>query len=218
MTDQNSNVPIRLLIVDDHFFVRMGLAESINDEDNLEVVAEAGNSDDALAAYREHRPDIVLMDLKLPGKDGVETIAAIREEDEAARIIMLSVDEGEDDIHRSVQAGARGYVSKSSAPGQLVEAVQQVADGGVYLPAAMAQQIALNKIRGGELPVTALSTREFEIFRLLASGKTPGDIARQLSLSTKTVANYSTQIKNKLRVSSLAELARVAIRHGFVDA
>ena len=208
----------KILLVDDHAVVRAGCRRLLEDVPGFSVVAEADNGEQAVRACLEHLPDVVIMDVGLPGISGIEATRRIVQRLPEAQIVIFSMHDDTVFVEQSLQAGARGYVSKSSDPGQLVDAVRQVADGGIYLPPAMAQQIALNKIRGGELPVTALSTREFEIFRLLASGKTPGEIARQLSLSTKTVANYSTQIKTKLRVGSLAELARVAIRHGFVDA
>ena len=208
---------IRIVLVDDHAVVRAGCRRLLEDVPNFQIVAEADNGEQAVRVCLETEPDVTIMDVGLPGISGIEATRRILQRRPASQIVIFSMHDDTVFVEQSLQAGARGYVSKSSAPGQLVDAVQQVAAGGVFLPADLAQEIALNKIRGGELPVTALSVREFEIFRLLASGKAPADIARQLSLSTKTVANYSTQIKNKLRVSSLAELTRVAIRHGFVE-
>ncbi len=210
MTDQNSNVPIRLLIVDDHFFVRMGLAESINDEDNLEVVAEAGNSDEALAAYREHRPDIVLMDLKLPGKDGVETIAAIREEDEAARIIMLSVDEGEDDIHRSVQAGARGYLPKSTEREELLEAIYSVHAGETYFPAQIAQRLEARSQR------PELTDREMQVLELIVKGYSNKEAAAELNVTEPTIKQHAGHLFKKLKVLDRTQAVTAAIQRGIV--
>ena len=126
-----SSKPIRILVVDDHFMVRMGLSASLNVESDMEVVAEAANGEAALAAYRQHRPNLVLMDVRLPGSSGAETTAAIVQEFPDARILMLSTHSGEEEVFRSLQAGARGYILKSAMREELLRAIREVSKGGV---------------------------------------------------------------------------------------
>lgn len=208
---------ISVLLVDDHAVVRAGYRTLLESYPEIEVVAEVDSGE---AAYREFinlDPDIVIMDLSLPGIGGLEAIRRIVARKSDARILVFSMHEDTAFVEQALHAGARGYIGKSSAPNVLVEAVTQLAGGNVYLDPDIAQRLAVQKIKGPSSPFARLSTREFEIFRLLAEGISINDIARRLSLSYKTVANYTTQIKNKLEVDSVAELARLAIRHGLVD-
>jgi DNA-binding NarL/FixJ family response regulator len=158
------------------------------------------------------------MDLALPGMGGLEAIKRIRMRDADARILVFSMHEEPMFVERALAAGAAGYVTKRSAPEALVAALKQVAAGGRYLDRGLERRLAFERIRGLDSPLMQLSTREFEIFCLLAEGASSSDIARRLSLSPKTVANYSTQLKSKLNVSSAAEFARLAIRHGIIEA
>ncbi len=207
---------IRILLVDDHAVVRAGYRTLLEDVPGLEIIAEADTGDSAVKLFVERTPDIVIMDLSLPGIGGLEAIRRIIQRKHDARILVFSMHEDTVFVEQALQAGARGYITKTSAPTVLVEAVRQVAAGGMYLDPDVAQRLAFQKTRGASSPMAGLSTREFEIFCLLAEGETVNDIARRLSLSAKTVANYATQIKSKLDVSSVAEIARLAIRHGFV--
>ena len=158
------------------------------------------------------------MDLSLPGIGGLEAIRRIVSRRADARILAFSMHEETIFVEQALQAGARGYVGKSSAPVELVEATRQIARGNIYIDPEMAQKLAFQKTKGGDSPFENLSTREFEIFCLLAEGLSTSEISNRLSLSYKTVANYSTQIKSKLEVSTPAELARLAIRHGIISA
>lgn len=207
---------IRILLVDDHAVVRAGYRTLLEDMHGLEIIAEADTGDSAVKLFVERAPDIAIMDLSLPGIGGLEAIRRIIQRKHDARILVFSMHEDTVFVEQALQAGARGYITKTSAPNVLVEAVRQVAAGGMYLDPDVAQRLAFQKTRGASSPMAGLSTREFEIFCLLAEGETVNDIARRLSLSAKTVANYATQIKSKLDVSSVAEIARLAIRHGFV--
>jgi DNA-binding NarL/FixJ family response regulator len=207
---------LRLLLVDDHAVVRAGYRALLDDLQGLEIVAEADTGDAAVKFFVEHVPDVVIMDLSLPGIGGLEAIRRIVQRRHDARILVFSMHEDTVFVEQALQAGARGYITKTSAPTVLVEAVRQVASGGMYLDPDVAQRLAFQKTRGASSPMAGLSTREFEIFCLLAEGETVNEIARRLSLSAKTVANYATQIKSKLDVNSVAEIARLAIRHGFV--
>lgn len=213
----NSGV-IRVLLVDDHAVVRAGFKTLLENQGDIDVVAEAKNGESACRQFAECDPDIVIMDLSLPGIGGLEAIRRIVARQSAARVLVFSMHEDTAFVEKALQAGARGYIGKSSAPVVMVEAVRQIAGGNVYIDPDIAQRLAFKKTKGDKLPFDALTTREFEIFCLLAEGSSVNDIAERLSLSYKTVANYSTQIKSKLEVGTPAELARLAIRHGLVSA
>ena len=202
--------PIRLLIVDDHFFVRMGLVESLNDEPDFEVLAEAGNYDEAIAAYAEHQPDLVLMDLTLPSKNGVEILAAIRESDPEARVIMLSVDAGEDDIHRSVQAGAKGYLPKSIDREELIDAIRGVHDGGKYFPAQIAQRLEARSQRPD------LTNREMQVLELIVKGHSNKEAAAALNVTEPTIKQHAGHLFRKLNVLDRTQAVTAAIQRGIV--
>ena len=208
----------RVLLVDDHAVVRAGYRLLLQHEPDVEVVAEADSGESACRHYADLSPDVVVMDLTLPGIGGLEAIKRIRMRDPKAKILVFSMHEEPMFVEQALAAGASGYVPKSSAPETLVAAVRQVAAGGRYLDHGLEQRLAFDRVRGHDSPLMQLSTREFEVFCLLAEGASSTDIARRLSLSPKTVANYSTQLKSKLNVGSVAEFARLAIRHGIIRA
>ncbi|MGB0581608.1 MAG: response regulator [Limisphaerales bacterium] len=201
---------IRILIVDDHFFVRMGLRDSLNDEDDLEVVSEASNHDEALAAYDRERPDIVLMDLKMPGKDGVETAAAIRERSPEAKLIMVSVDEAENDIYRSVEAGAKGYLPKSIDREELLEAIHCVHDGESYFPAQIAQRLAAYAER------PELTDREMQVLELIVQGHSNKEAAAKLGVTEPTIKQHAGHVYKKLNVLDRTQAVTAAIQRGIV--
>lgn len=209
--------PIRVMLVDDHAVVRAGYRMLLKHSANIEVIAEADNGESACKQYNELHPDIVVMDLSLPGIGGLEAIRRIIARDPNARILVFSMHEDTIFVEQALQAGALGYMTKSGAPEALIEAVRALADGKTHLDKNIAERLAFQKMRGKDTPFSGLSTREFEIFCLLAEGHNNSEIAKRLSLSYKTIANYSTQIKNKLEVSSIAEIARLAIRHQIVN-
>ena len=214
----NTDRKIRVLLADDHAVVRAGYRTLLKNSDEIEVVAEADTGELACRAYSEQDPDVVVMDLSMPGMGGLEAIRRIVARDNDARILVFSMHEDTVFVEQALQAGARGYITKSSAPEVLVEAIKQLAAGHSHIDSEIAQRLAFKKTRGRDDPFAGLSTREFEIFCLLAEGLNTSEIAKRLSLSYKTVANYSTQIKSKLDVSTVAEIARLAIRHKIVDA
>lgn len=214
----NSGKKIKVLLVDDHAVVREGYKNLLEHYPDIEVVAEAPSGEDACKYYVDKSPDVVIMDLSLPGIGGLEAIRRIIARDPDAKILVFSMHEDTVFVEQALQVGAKGYIPKSSAPHELIEAVQDVAKGKDHLDPDIAQRLAIQKTRGRNTPFATLSTREFEIFRLLAEGANVATIAERLSLSYKTVANYSTQIKSKLDVKTTAELARIAIRHGLVEA
>lgn len=209
---------VRVLLVDDHAVVRAGYRTLLEDSPTVQIVAEADSGEAACQAFSKYHPDVTVMDLSLPGMGGLEATRRIVHRDPGARVLVFSMHEDTAFVERALQAGARGYITKSSAPDTLVTAVVEIAEGGLYLDQQLAQHIAFQKSRGEDSPWSSLSTREFEIFCLIAQGVTGARIAERLSLSTKTVANYGTQIKAKLGVTGNGELVRLAIRHGLISA
>lgn len=208
--------PMRILLVDDHAVVRAGFKTLLENQGDLRVIAEAENGEAACRHFIEHAPDVVIMDLSMPGVGGIEAIRRIVSRASDARVLVFSMHEDILFVEQALQAGARGYIGKSSAPVVLVEAVRQIANGNIYIDPDIAQRLAYQKVKGNNSPFQILSTREFEIVCLLAEGLSVNAIANRLALGYKTVANYATQIKNKLEVENNAELTRLAIRHGLV--
>ncbi|MBE9532635.1 MAG: response regulator transcription factor [Proteobacteria bacterium] len=207
-----------VLLVDDHELVRAGFRRLLEDGDKLTVVAEAGSGEQAVQDYTKHKPDVVVMDISMPGIGGIGAIERIIARDPDAYILVLSVHEDSVFTTRALQAGAKGFIPKRSAPEEMIKAVELVSQGKMCIDPAIAQQIAMQKLTGSENIFDVLSQREFEVFRLLAEGKTVNDIADILSLSPKTVGTHHTNIKQKLDVSNSAELARLAIRSGLLEA
>ena len=189
----------------------------LQNSDEIEILAEADSGEKAYKTYVELHPDVVVMDLSLPGMGGLGAIRRIVARDPEAKVLVFSMHEDTVFVDQAVNAGARGYITKSSAPDVLIDAIRDIAQGKNYLDAGTAQRLAYQKLRGKDSPFENLSTREFEIFCLLSEGLNTNEIAGRLSLSYKTVANYSTQIKNKLKVNTVAELARLAIRHKLIE-
>lgn len=203
---------IRIMLVDDHAVVRAGFRRLLEQQLNCHVVAEAADAERAYKLFVEHKPDVVVLDLSMPGLSGMDTIRRIIAREPAARILVFSMHEDASVAERAIQLGARGYVTKSSAPEVLAAAVAEVAAGKLALSPDIMQSLALLKLNGAENPLSALSAREFEIFRLLAGGYSVVAIAGLLSLSGKTVANYHSLIKQKLGIASDVELVLLAQR------
>jgi len=220
MTGTSSAVfnKIRVLLVDDHAVVRAGYQMLLQNTDDIEVVSEADSGELACKHYVDSEPDVVVMDLSMPGMGGLEAIRRIVARDSDARILVFSMHESTVFVEQALRAGARGYITKSSAPEVLIEAIRELAAGKSHIDSEIAQQLAFKKTKGEDTPFSDLSTREFEIFCLLAEGLNTSEISKRLSLSYKTVANYSTQIKSKLEVSTVAEIARIAIRYKIIEA
>ncbi len=204
---------MKLLIVDDHPIVRSGLCRLFAAEPQLEI-AEAANGHEALRAFRELRPDIVILDLNLPGVSGLEVLTRLRIEDPKARILVFSMHDNPVYVARVLQAGARGYVSKNAPPEQILEAVRHVATGHAYIEHETAQELALWNLHAATHPLSQLSSRDIEILRLLAEGSSLVEIARAIGISYKTVANHCTQLKAKLATPRMADLIRIAISCG----
>ena len=208
--------PIRLMLVDDHAIVRSGFRRLLEQEPRLQIVAEADSGERAYALYVRQTPDVVVIDLSMPGMSGFETIRRIMAREPTARVLVFSMHEDAMRAERALQLGARGYVTKSSAPEVLAKAIVEVAAGRLFLSADVAQAIAQSKIAGEDNPLKLLTAREFEIFRLLVAGHGVAGIAEILNLSAKTVANNRTLINQKLRTSGDVELVLLALRHNLV--
>jgi len=203
--------PIRILVVDDHFMVRMGLSASLNVEPDMDVVAEAANSDAALTAYRKHHPSLVIMDVRLPGSSGAEATAAIVQEFPDARILMLSTHSGEEEVFRSLQAGARGYILKSAIREELLRAIRDVSEGRRYLDAAVAPLLA------ARMSHRSLTTRELEVLRMVAKGMGNKEIAASLNIAEVTVKLHVSHVLEKLEVKDRTEAATVALQRGIIS-
>lgn len=209
---------MKLLVVDDHAMIRAGLRQMCADDPawRTATILEAQDGAAALAHQKKERPQVTILDLNLPGLGGLELLRQMLVADPAARILVFSMHEDAALTERAIQLGARGYVTKSNAPEVLARAVVEVASGRLFLSADVAQAIAASKLAGEDNPLKILTAREFEIFRLLVTGRSATDIAGILNLSAKTVANYHTLIKQKLRVTGDVELVLLALRHNLL--
>jgi DNA-binding NarL/FixJ family response regulator len=205
------------MLADDHAVVRAGFRRLLEQTPGIRVVAEVANGDEAYRSFGECAPDVTVMDLSMPGMGGLEAIRRIVARHPSARVLVFSMHETAAFAQQAMRAGAWGYVGKASAAEVLVQAVQEVASGRAYLSPDMAQKVALDSVAGQRDPLHVLTTREFEIFRLLAAGRTTDEIAAALYVSTKTISNHATQIKQKLGISSAVDLHRLALRHGLVN-
>jgi len=210
---------IRVLLVDDHAVVRTGFRLLLQAHREITVVGEADSGEAACQRYLELTPDVVVMDLGMPGMGGLEALKRIRARDAHARVLTLSAHDDPLHARRALREGARGFLSKRSAPETLLEAITTVAAGQRYLDVALAQKLALDELEsGGKSAVERLSEREFEVFVRLAAGATVQRIAEDLKLSASTVGTHLYNIKQKLGVSNQAELTLIAIRHGLIEA
>lgn len=206
---------IKALIVDDHPVVRDGYRRLLESTGEISVIAEAGTGEEGYEAYKEHRPDVVIMDLSMPGAGGLEAIRRIAQWDGDAHILVFSVHENPIYPKKAAQAGALGYVSKRCAPTEMIESVRRVAHGESYFSLDPADDKEAK--RGDEQKaIEGLTLREFEVFNLLALGHPVLEIARILNISQNTAGVHQTRIMNKLGLQNAAQLARLAIRHGIV--
>jgi two-component system invasion response regulator UvrY len=210
---------ISVLLVDDHAVVRTGFRLLLQSLEDVSVVAEAESGEVACQRYAELTPDVVVMDLAMPGMGGLEALKRIRAHHPQARVLALSAHDDPMHARRALQEGALGFLSKRSAPEALLEAVATVAAGRRYLDANLAQKLALAEIEGAaKSPIERLSEREFEVFIRLAAGATVQKIADDLKLSASTVGTHLYNIKQKLAVVNQSELTLIAIRHGLIEA
>jgi two-component system, NarL family, invasion response regulator UvrY len=210
----NAPDTISVFLVDDHSVVREGYRRLLERSAGINVIGEAANANDAYSEFQRLKPQVVVMDISLPGASGIEAMRRMLAREPAAKVLMFSMHEEPIFATRAFQAGALGYVTKASAPEVLVDAVRSVAQGRRYLSPDMAQSLALQSVGGGEASLSALSNREFEVMRLLVAGDTLATIAEKLQLSTKTVANHQSAIRQKLGIETHAQLLRLAAQDG----
>jgi two-component system invasion response regulator UvrY len=209
---------IRVMLVDDHAVVRVGFRMLLNASGDIEVVDEADSGEAAYQRYADVRPDVVVLDLAMPGIGGIETARRLIARDAATRVLVLSAHEDTAHLKRVLKAGALGYLSKRSAPEDVIDAVRTVAAGRVFLDAEIARKLAMHDLGGAAGPVEALSEREFTVFIQLARGQSVSQIAETLCLSPNTVGTHLYNIKQKLGASNQAEIALIAVRNGLIEA
>jgi DNA-binding NarL/FixJ family response regulator len=206
---------IRVMLVDDHAVVRSGFRRFLEEFADIRVVAEAESGEQAYRGFIEHTPDVLVLDISMPDTSGLALMQRLFARAPDARVIVFSMHQDAAMAERAMDGGARGYVTKSSAPEVLVKAVREVAAGRIFLSDDIAQAMARSRF-GQDSPLKLLSTREFEIFQQLVGGRAPADIARALNLSNKTIANYHTLIKQKLGVGCDIELMRIALQQNLI--
>lgn len=207
---------ITVMLVDDHAVVRAGYKFLLENQQDIEVVAEAASGEEAIARFAEVHPDILVMDLSMPGMGGIEAIRRLMALEPSARILVFSMHENSTFVEHALQAGVAGYISKNSSPEVLVAAIRKLAAGTIYIDADLAQSLVVQKAHDKGSLLSNLSTRELQILCMFAEARGIEVIAETLSLSSKTIANYLTQIKEKLQVDTGPELVRLAISKGLV--
>jgi len=214
----SSTAPFRrtILLVDDHAVVREGYRAVIEKHAGLKVVAEAGDGAEAYRLFKTTNPDLVVMDLTMPGIGGIEAIRRIRQWDRDARILVFTMHQNAAFAVQAIRAGARGYVTKTSPPEALVRAIHDVFAGSIALSPDIDHELALSRLADATIAADVLTAREFEVLRLLLAAQTTDEIATLLHLSPKTVANLHSLIKTKLGVGSDIELVRLALRQGLL--
>ena len=208
MSDQNK---IRVFSVDDHPLLREGISALISNQPDMELIAEASSGTESIQQYRVHHPDVTLMDLRLPDMSGIEAMIAIRSEFPDARIIMLTTFEGDIEIQRALQAGARGYLLKSTPPKELMDVIRQVHNGKKRIPPEIAAQLAEH------LSDEALTGREVEVLQRVAGGNRNRDIAKELFISEETVKVHIKHIMEKLGASDRTQAVAIGLRRGIIQ-
>ncbi len=202
--------PIRILVVDDHHVVRQGLIALLKTVPDMNVVAEGSDGEQAVELFRQHRPEVTIMDLRMPKKSGVEAIAEIRRETPGARVIVLTTFDGDEDIYRALQAGARGYLLKDMFGEELIDAIRAVHAGKQRVPAAVAQRLA--ERMGGP----SLTSRELEVLKCIVAGRSNKEIGAELSISEATVKTHINNLLGKLGVTDRTQAATTALQRGIV--
>ena len=209
---------IRVVIADDHQILRQGLSQLLQAAGDLDVVGEARDGFEVLERVRRVDFDVLLLDMSMPGKSGVELIKHVKAEKPKLRILVLSMHEEHQYAVRAIRAGASGYLTKESAASQLVAAIRKVAGGGAYITAEVAERLAQDAMPQAERPAhAALSDREFEVFHMIVDGMSVNEIAARLNLSAKTISTHKARLMEKLGVDSTAELVHYAVRHKLLD-
>ncbi len=209
---------IRILIADDHAIVRQGLIRIVEDSGEMLVVAECANGIDAVQSVRDIECDVVLLDIAMPGKNGIEILKQIKVDNPKLPVLILSTYPEDQYAVRLIKAGAAGYVTKDSAPMLIVEAVRRVASGKKYISPQVSEMLASDlNLANDEIPHASLSDREYQIFLLFAQAKTATEVAEKLALSVKTISTYRSRILGKMHLRNNAEVMQYAIKHHLVD-
>lgn len=209
--------PINVMLVDDHAVVRFGFRVLLDATEDIRVVAEAESAEVAYQLIPTAKPDVIVMDISLGGTMGVEATRRIVARDKMARVLGLSSHEDPSYVRYMLKAGALGYLSKRSAPDELMHAIRQVAEGRMYIDSLLSQRMALEEFNGEKSPIEVLSEREFGVFIQLAKGSSVNQIAEMLNISPRTVGTHLYNVKQKLGVANQAELALIAVRHGLIE-
>jgi two-component system, NarL family, invasion response regulator UvrY len=218
-TLEDSFALINILVADDHAIVRDGLKQILARTEDVVAGGEAKNGQEVLQLVRERKWDLLLMDMSMPGRNGIELIKQVKSEQPKLPILVLSMHQEHQYAVRAIRAGASGYLNKDSASELLVAAIRKVVHGGVFVSETVAELLAREAMRGADaLPHTLLSDREFQIFSMIVQGKTVTDIATELSLSVKTVSTHKAHVLDKMKFTNQAELVRYAIAHRLLDA
>jgi len=206
---------VSVQLVDDHAVVRAGVRGVLECDADVRVSVESASGEEGYGHYFEYRPDVMVLDIAMPGEDGLSMLHRLLRRDAEAKVVMFSMYDDELIAIRAMEAGARGYVTKGAPPDMILKAVREVAAGGIFLENSLAQKMALHRA-GRNRGLNALTRREFEVFRMLAKGDSVRRISELLHLSVKTVGTHRTRIMAKLGCENVAGLARLAIRHGIV--
>ena len=209
---------IRIVIADDHAIVREGLKRIVSSVEDMQVTGEAADGTEVMQRVRELTFDVLMLDLSMPGRSGMELIKLVHAEKPKLRILVLSMHQELQYAVRAIKSGASGYLTKESAPSLLEQAIRKLAGGGAFISAEVAEQLALGAMPGGQgLPHESLSNREFEVLRLLVAGVSVTDIALRLKLSVKTVSSHKANLMQKMGLQNQSELIRYALKHDLVD-
>ncbi len=209
---------IHILVADDHFIVRAGLQKIIADIADMEIVDEAVDGYQAIEKSSRYKPDVVILDISMPGPDWIDVLKMIKQENPKLPVLILSVYPEQQYAVRAIRSGASGYLTKDKAHDELITAIRKAAEGGRYISTGLAEQMAdLLEFKSDLLPHENLSDREFSVMIMLAKGDSPSDIARHLCLSPKTVSTYRSRILDKMKMSGNAQLIHYAIKHNLVE-
>jgi two-component system, NarL family, invasion response regulator UvrY len=208
---------IKILIVDDHAVVRKGIRQILSEEKNISALGEASNSEELMSQLYENDWDIIILDITLPGKNGLDLLIEIKKRKPDIKVLILTMHTEEEIAIRALKTGASGFLNKDSVPGELISAVNKISTGGKFISSSLGEKLALLLDRdAATMPHETLSKREFEIMCLIASGNSLTDIAKELSISIKTVSTYRTRIMEKMNMKSNVELTHYAIKNKLV--